>query len=84
MSNFTHKPNTGSLFKNERKEKENQPDYKGEIDINGTVLDLAAWVKESKSGKKFFSIKASEKNAFQGERKAGPTLPLGDDDDIPF
>lgn len=47
----------GALFKNERKQRENQPDYTGNCLINGVEMDIAAWVKEAKStGKKFFSL----------------------------
>lgn len=45
----------GVLFKNDRKENENQPGYTGKIEIDGTEYRLSAWVKEGKKGK-FFSL----------------------------
>lgn len=46
----------GALFKNDRKETENHPDYTGKINVGGTDRYLSAWLKTSKSGQKFMSI----------------------------
>jgi hypothetical protein len=49
------KPGQGTIFKNSKKEKENQPEYKGEIMTpSGEKLEIALWVKEGQKGK-FFS-----------------------------
>lgn len=54
--------NTGALFKNDKKTSENQPDYKGNIYLpDGVEKDLAAWIKTSKAGKKYMSLKISDK-----------------------
>lgn len=55
--------NRGVLFRNERKETDNQPDYTGSINVEGEERWLDAWVRESKDGKKFFSISTRSKNA---------------------
>ena len=60
MPSFEHKENSGSLFRNERKTTENQPDYRGSCLINGVALEIAAWVKESNTGTKYFSFKFQE------------------------
>ena len=52
---FELKEGSGKLFKNDKKEKEQDRDYQGSIMINGTEHWLSAWVKEGKNGK-FFSI----------------------------
>lgn len=72
--------NRGALFKNERKEKETHSDYNGTIDVNGEEFYLNAWVKESKAGKKFFSLSVKPKG------EAAPAIPATDisTDDIPF
>lgn len=57
---YTNKPGTGVIFKNDKKQKENQPDYKGTINVDGKDLDIALWVKEGKKGK-FFSVAIKEK-----------------------
>ena len=61
------KENTATIFKNEKKG-ENHPDYKGQVNVEGKLFDLALWEKEGKKGK-FFSGKISEpyKNAPQPE-----------------
>ena len=74
--------NTAVLFKNERKEKESQPDYTGRVNMNGKEMRLAAWIKESQKGK-FFSMKLSElqdsnQNSNQNNNQSFVS------DDIPF
>jgi hypothetical protein len=47
----------GVLFRNDKREKPSQPEFKGECTIKGKRFWLAAWVKTSeKSGQKFFSL----------------------------
>lgn len=68
--------NTGALFKNEKKEKDNHPDYKGSIVLdNGVEKELAAWIKTSKAGKKYMSLKISDKRE-KPEYKARQEQPL--------
>tara|TARA_R100000234_G_C5003359_1_gene181395 strand:+ start:1414 stop:1620 length:207 start_codon:yes stop_codon:yes gene_type:complete len=54
--------NSGVLFVNDRKEKENQPDYTGNITINGEKKRLAGWKKVAKAdpSKTFLSISISD------------------------
>ena len=51
MSGWQHKEGSGTLFRNAKKEKESQPDMRGDILIGGTMSELAAWLKEGKNGK---------------------------------
>lgn len=53
--------NRGALFKNEDKTKDSQPDYRGPINVQGVDLELAAWLKDSKSGKKYMQLKIGPK-----------------------
>ena len=46
---------SGSLFRNDRKESEQQPDYRGDAKIDGKAYRISAWLKEGQSGK-FFSM----------------------------
>ena len=53
--------NTGVLFRNETSTPENkQPYFSGNCEVNGKKMQLAAWIQESKNGKKFLSLKFQE------------------------
>jgi hypothetical protein len=43
---------SGALFRNQRKDKDSQPDYNGDVMIGGTKYRLAGWLKEGKNGKR--------------------------------
>lgn len=73
---------SGSLFKNDRKEKETHADYRGEIRIDGRDYWLSAWIKEGKNGK-FFSLAAKAKDG-TSDRPAPPRQQAALDDEIPF
>lgn len=53
---YEMKNNSGSLFKNDKKESETHPDYKGSAKINGDEYWMSAWINESKEGKKYMSF----------------------------
>lgn len=52
--------NSGVLFKNNRKENDKHPDYKGEINIGGRLFWLSAWLKSGSKGK-FLSLAVQPK-----------------------
>lgn len=81
------KDNSGSLFKNDEKESKKHPDYKGQAKIEGIEYWLSAWVKESKSGKKFLSLSIQPKDERKPNPKPSNDEPKDDepkDDDLPF
>lgn len=54
------KNNQGILFQND-KEKDTQPDYKGELNVEGNVLQIALWKRISKNGKEYLSAQVETK-----------------------
>ena len=77
------KDNSGVLFKNDKKESGNQPDYKGNITVNGVEYWLSAWIKEGKSGK-FMGLAVSPKETQSQPVKQASKRVEDMDDDIPF
>jgi hypothetical protein len=86
MSGFDNEL-TGILSRNDRKEKDTHPDFKGNATINGVDYWIDAWVQERKdgSGRKFFKLKFKAKD--QAQAGAGKPRAQADEemsDDIPF
>lgn len=77
---------SGSLFKNDRKEKDTHPDYRGDIQIDGKSFWLSAWIKEGAKGK-FMSLSAQPKEK-QGDQhrpqQTNQPAASEDFDDAPF
>jgi len=76
------KAGTFSLFKNDKKESDKHPDYRGDgKDAEGNPIWVSAWLKEGKSGK-FMSCSFKLKDE-QAKTKAEKFI---DDDlsDVPF
>lgn len=75
--------NSGALFANADKRSEKAPDYTGTMNFEGKEVRLAGWIRESKTGKKFLSIKVDD---FKKKEKA--VQPIAEDvvlgDEIPF
>lgn len=89
---FEERDQSGSLFKNTRKEKDSHPDYQGKAIINGQPVYVSAWLKEGKNGQ-FLSLafknrqegaleKAPSARAMEVQGKAMEDEP--DADSIPF
>ena len=51
----------GVLFKNDRKETDRHPDYKGSCEVDGAEMWIAAWIKEGRNGK-FMSLSFTPKD----------------------
>ena len=70
---YENRPNTGTLFINQKKTTENQPDLRGTVYVDRTMIEnllkkgtplvelsLAAWNKESAKGVVYLSLAVSE------------------------
>ena len=57
------KDNSGSLFRNKKKEREAQPDYTGQAKLDGVEYWIAGWIHHGKSGQTFLSLAFNPKNA---------------------
>ena len=74
---------SGILFKNDRKEKDSHPDYKGSITVDGEEYWLSAWIKRGERGT-FMSLAVKAKEA-RPPVKTPPASDMADmADDIPF
>jgi uncharacterized protein (DUF736 family) len=73
---FKLKDNYGSLWPNENKNKDNQPDYTGKINIGGTEMELGGWKNETQSGKAYLSLKASEPREKKGSSDGDDGAPF--------
>lgn len=72
---------TGALFKNEDKQTDKHPDYKGSINVGGQEFWLSAWLKTSKKGTKFMSLSVKAKD----DKAPAKSRQTDDDpDSIPF
>jgi hypothetical protein len=72
----------GILGRNERREKDSQPEFTGRCEIDGKEFWISAWVKESAKGK-FFSLSFKPKEEQQA--KQAPRRQREEDSDpIPF
>lgn len=82
MAKFEQRDNSGTLFRNDRRENDKQPEYKGDGIINGVPVWISAWVKEGKTGK-FFSMAFKPKEGKpQQQQSSYKSEPEGDD--VPF
>lgn len=85
---YEQRDNSGSLFKNDRKEKETHPDYKGDAMVNGQMVWMSAWLKTASNGSKFmsFSFTPKEQQAAKPVAKSAPKAEPDFDmeDDLPF
>ncbi len=87
MMAYEMKDNSGSLFRNDRKETDTQPEYKGSTLIDGTDFWLDAWINESSTGVKYMSLRFKPKEVRNPTGAQGAPIaqqPADLDDDVPF
>jgi hypothetical protein len=70
----------GALFRNtEKTESSKQPDYRGDLLVNGVELKLSGWIRESPRGK-FLSLVAKEEKKADAKESSKAAV----DDEIGF
>jgi len=98
MSTYVQPDNSGSLFKNDKKENDRQPSMRGSAKVNGQEFWVSAWTNTSQKGDKYISFKLEPKEEIQettdpqaqyrpAPKAAAPqptAAPAAQDDDIPF
>ena len=85
------KVNSGAIFKNDKKTAENQPDYRGKINVDGKEWEISLWVKEGQKAGEYFSAAIKEPWVKPDEVQQAPAKPVQtnlmnetDDDGLPF
>ena len=59
---YEQKDDTFSIFNNENKDKESQPDFTGQGKIGGREVKVAGWMQGGQSGVEYISFKVEDKN----------------------
>jgi hypothetical protein len=78
--------NSGMLARNDKKETEKHPDFKGSINVDGVDYWLSAWVREGKEGGKMEAGSSSSLSVSPKEQAAPKPKATSFDqleDDIP-
>jgi hypothetical protein len=80
---FEHRENSGSLFRNDKREKDTQPHARGDALIGGVLYEISAWTKDGAKGK-FQSLAFKPKDPPAAPKPQ--TTPFAEDldDDLPF
>ena len=90
MSEYQQKDNSGALFKNDKKETDSHPDYKGSAMIDGSDYWVSGWINVSNAGTKYMKFSYSPKeqvhnNGVQQVQAAVGGMSIAEmDEDIPF
>jgi uncharacterized protein (DUF736 family) len=77
--------NRGAIFKNDDKQQDNHPDYKGSLNVNGVDMWVSGWLKTSeKTGKKFMSLSVKAKETAPVKKASKISSGFDDMDEAPF
>lgn len=96
---FELRDNSGSIWTNDKKEKDTHPDRTGTVMVGGVTYWISGWIKETQQGKKYLRLAFKPKeerqeqesppqrrsNTVPGYAKAPPRPAAVDpEDDLPF
>ena len=79
-----NKINTGAMFANKKKTADNHPNARGTVNVDGREWEIAAWVKTSKSGEKYYSLAISEPYKKDDPKPEAPKVDEPENEDLPF
>ena len=80
---FEQRDNSGTLFKNARKENPSHADYNGSIMVDGVMYWINAWIKDGAKGK-FMSLSVKPKEGVKANKPTQRRNAPDDDSEIPF
>jgi len=84
MTEYKHKENSGSIWPNDKKEKETHPDGRGSAVIDGVDYWISAWKNKATNGTPWSSLRFERKDSRPpppgSQKQEQPDF----DDDIPF
>jgi hypothetical protein len=70
--------NSGILFKNTKKQKDTDPDTRGDADVEGIKYWVSGWTHVDKNGNKFLTFKLTKKTTRNPrEKRAMDATPYG-------
>ena len=73
----------GALFRNDKKSKETDRDFQGEVTVEGKEYWISSWINEGKEGRKYFKLKLKPKDAAPAKPAPQQSNSLTNED-IPF
>lgn len=73
----------GVLFKNDKRQSDNHPNYRGSCEINNDEYWVSAWIKQGKSGP-FMSLSFTAKEQPAKAAPMNAQVSQDIDEDIPF
>lgn len=81
---YEQRDNSGSLFPNDKREKDTHPNLRGSIMVGGVMYWIDAWTKHKADGTKWLSLSVKPKEARPEAPRGKPAQAPDLDDDIPF
>lgn len=88
MHNYDN-TNRGAIWKNDNKQSEKHPDFKGDLNINGVIYNVSAWKRKPDASPKapLLSFSVSKREMPDHVRQAAQPAPQPDpfdDANLPF
>ena len=77
---YEMKPETGSMFENDKAGNSARPDYKGSVLVGGVELRVSGWLKTSAKGTRWISLKFEPPFQKQEQQPSKPQSKIRDED----